>query len=360
MLIDVFTLRGPSNLSFGGGGRKYLKSILERFSNEGHNIKLNCGLERELPSEEDIGNIKVNRYNSKGFFLKNILKLKRNSHDSDLIIENVVSYPFCIPLFFRRKKRLIIFHHLSGSTILKTHGILHFIINFLIERLIIPIVYRKDKIVVPSNFTKRQLLKIGLKDDNIFICEPGLDIPLDKGVKSHDPSLLFIGKYRKNCHKKLDHLIYIFEDLKKDIPRLKLYIAGDVVLEDELTNIVNSDDNINLLGYITDEEKIELLKEAWLFVNPSLVEGFCIAWIEANACGTPSIGYDIEHLKTIEHGINGKVVTYNNSGALYNELKDLLLDKNYLKDLSDSSFLYAEKFNWDITYSKIKDILNAE
>ncbi|MCX7997131.1 MAG: glycosyltransferase [Patescibacteria group bacterium] len=39
-------------------------------------------------------------------------------------------------------------------------------------------------------------------------------------------------------------------------------------------------------GRVTEQEKVSLMQQAWIFVNPSLKEGWGMTNIEAAACGT--------------------------------------------------------------------------
>jgi glycosyltransferase involved in cell wall biosynthesis len=71
-------------------------------------------------------------------------------------------------------------------------------------------------------------------------------------------------------------------------------IAGAGDDEEHLKHRAHSlglEGQVTFLGFVSEAEKIRLLQEATLFVNPSLKEGWGITNIEANACGTAVVAY---------------------------------------------------------------------
>jgi len=92
-------------------------------------------------------------------------------------------------------------------------------------------------------------------------------------------------------------IIAVSELIKKNY-NIKYYIAGIGPEFDNLKNLINKlnmNNNIILLGRISEEEKVEYFSHCNLFVLPSLylkgdsIEGFGIVFIEANKFGIPII-----------------------------------------------------------------------
>jgi glycosyltransferase involved in cell wall biosynthesis len=50
-------------------------------------------------------------------------------------------------------------------------------------------------------------------------------------------------------------------------------------------------------GKVSDHVKRYILSKSWAFVSTSMKEGWGITIIEANACGTPCIAYDVPGLR---------------------------------------------------------------
>jgi glycosyltransferase involved in cell wall biosynthesis len=83
-----------------------------------------------------------------------------------------------------------------------------------------------------------------------------------------------------------------------------------------------SDDNVLWLGYVANEQqRIEILRGADVFILPSLVEGLSLSLLEAMACGLACIATDV--------GADGEVLS-NGAGVVLNsqgvttQLKTLL------------------------------------
>jgi glycosyltransferase involved in cell wall biosynthesis len=75
---------------------------------------------------------------------------------------------------------------------------------------------------------------------------------------------------------------------------------------------------IHQIGYLTDESIIASLYSAVdLFVTPSLEENLPNTVMEALACATPCVGFDIGGIpEMIDHKINGYVAQYQNVNDL--------------------------------------------
>ena len=101
-------------------------------------------------------------------------------------------------------------------------------------------------------------------------------------------SILFIGRLEKR--KGVSLLIDAFARLNDKDTRL--LIAGSGPDRDKLEDMVKSKrlHNVEFLGYITEKEKIRLLREASVFCSPAVYgESFGIVLLEAMACGAPTV-----------------------------------------------------------------------
>ena len=90
------------------------------------------------------------------------------------------------------------------------------------------------------------------------------------------------------------------------------------------------------LGYVDDPVRSAMIYSAAdIFVGPSLQEAFGQVFIEAAACGTPSIGYPVDGVReAIEHGVTGRVATAIKPAALADEIQRLYYDTQHREDLA--------------------------
>jgi glycosyltransferase involved in cell wall biosynthesis len=96
---------------------------------------------------------------------------------------------------------------------------------------------------------------------------------------------------------------------------------------DAVTKLIDDlglSDNVLLLGPVSDEEKIRLLQEATVYLQPSLCEGFGLAILEAKACGAPVVTSSESCILEI----NGDSVLYaDNVNSISSHILNLIEDK---------------------------------
>jgi glycosyltransferase involved in cell wall biosynthesis len=85
----------------------------------------------------------------------------------------------------------------------------------------------------------------------------------------------------------------VFAEFVKTHPIYQFHICGsfgDGVEEvRERCRTLGIESNVTLRGRVTEVEKMELLREASIYLQPSLCEGFGVAILEAQASGTPVV-----------------------------------------------------------------------
>ena len=80
-------------------------------------------------------------------------------------------------------------------------------------------------------------------------------------------------------------------------------------------------------GNISDAEKIKLISESKVLLNPSLVEGFGIVVLEGFACGKPVIVSDSKPLSDlVDDSIDGYIVPAADANSWADKIIELLSD----------------------------------
>jgi len=156
-----------------------------------------------------------------------------------------------------------------------------------------------DAIVVPSKFTLERLNYFFKVNKEQFII-PSPYMPLKTSIEksvliNNIKYILYLGRI---CYwKGTDLLIKLFT--LYPIPKVKLVLAGK--LENQMRKILeqslHESNNIIYLGYIKDEEKAYLMKNAELFVYPTRYDGYGICPIEAIMHGLPIVVSNIPVMK---------------------------------------------------------------
>ncbi|CUR50922.1 Putative glycosyltransferase, cell wall synthesis-related [Nitrosotalea devaniterrae] len=139
---------------------------------------------------------------------------------------------------------------------------------------------------------------------------------------------IFIG--RLVFYKNLDVLINAFAKIIEKIPDARLVIVGNGPQRNHLEQLVESlglKNSISFTGMISDAEKIRLISESKVLLNPSLVEGFGIVVLEGFACGKPVITSDSKPLSDlIDDGLDGYVIPATDTNSWAEKIIELLSD----------------------------------
>jgi len=160
---------------------------------------------------------------------------------------------------------------------------------------------RADAIVTLSNVAKSDIVKVcDVSESKIRVIYPGV-VPKDGTVTSSKNNyILYVGNY--DPKKNLTFLIKAFETLKQKtgLPH-KLILAGAKEWEFQKTYKVAQmtavAKEIEFIGYVSEEKKWELYRNAAICILPSLFEGFGFPPIEAASVGTNILVPDIPIFK---------------------------------------------------------------
>ena len=209
-----------------------------------------------------------------------------------------------IPVWFwkARRKGAVIYHVIPPRKAVNWMTRIRFGLTALEQKITMAILRRAcDFIVAGNEMTKREL-EILLPGKEIFILPAGFDASLFDKVppQQKDPNLAcFIG--RMVSQKGVFDLLKVMTELAKTHPNLKLVMVGTGPERDFFIAEVNrlKLTNIQLAGFISEEEKITLLKKSSCFFFPSYEEGWGIALAEALYCECRCLCYELPHYRSI-------------------------------------------------------------
>ncbi len=141
---------------------------------------------------------------------------------------------------------------------------------------------------------------------------------------------------------------------------IRLKIAGRGPLENklkELTDELGVSDYVDFLGYVPYEEIAELMRNASLFCLPSWYEALGCVYLEAMACGIPTIGcFDNGIDEIIIDGVNGFLVHGKDYHEIYNKIKILIDDNNFSIISENARKTIEDDYTWIESAKKLNDI----
>lgn len=336
-----------------GGAEVHFHEIFRRIVKKGHKVTLVAHKFAGCFNEEIIDGIKIIRVGNKFLFHKQFkvyYKTNLKSQNFDLVVDDISKIPLNTPVYIH-KPIVGILHHIHGNSLYKE--IPFFLAAYIIRKeKQIPSYYKNTPIFTVSQSTTDELVKLGFDKDKTGILYNGIEQNLFESCivkKSDTPLLTYVGRIKK--YKNINQIIDAVVLLKKTIPNIKLAIGGKGDYLNYLKDYVNKlglNNNIKFLGFLTEEEKAEILGKAWFFLTMAEKEGWGITVIEANAMKTPAIGSDVAGLRdSIQNKQTGYLVPLGNSELLANKIKELIKNKSEYKTLANKAYEWSKKFTWD-------------
>lgn len=211
----------------------------------------------------------------------------------------------------------------------------------------------KNNIAV-SNFIKSELIKREAEEKNIKVISNGADIGLISRIPSQAKKydLLFAG--RLNYQKNLPLLVEAVKILKKNLPEIKIAVVGRGEEKEKIEKLIKNyhlENNFIFLGEIKDKKELfKLFKSCEIFVLPSILEGFPLTMIEANACGLPVVSVKSRHnnpSEYIKNTQNGATVEPD-PRKIAKTIENMLKNPALMKKMSGSSIKRAAEYSWDV------------
>ncbi len=177
------------------------------------------------------------------------------------------------------------------------------------------------------------------------------------GVELNDVVLCFVGRVAKV--KNLKYLLSVMPEIIKSTAGVKLLIIGDGDEREALERYskqIGLTENVLFCGF--QENPMDFLTIADIFVLTSLYEGVSIALLESMAAGIPSIVTDVGGNKdVVKDSVTGFVVSLNSKKELIDRLKRLINDSELRKSFARASKKRVnDYFNIKNTVEKYHDI----
>jgi glycosyltransferase involved in cell wall biosynthesis len=361
MKILIFNWRDIKNPK-AGGAEVYTHEITRRLVKKGHQVTLFTSSFVNSPNRENKDGVEIVRDGGRfGVYWKARKHYKRHFRNNfDVVVDQVNTMPFFTPLYVSEPKIALIFQ-LTGAVYLDVLPKPLGSIAAALEPYFFK-AYSRSKVVVLSESVKEELVKLNFSSDNVTVVHPGIEHgDFGLGDKSQTPSVLFLNRVVK--YKNVDHLIRAFKAVKEKIPEARLVIAGcrGDSYEEGLKSMVkslNMNSDVEFLPFSTGEKKKKLLQQAWIHVLPSTKEGWGISVLEAAACGTPSVAYNVAGLKnSVKNGVTGILVAHGDIEGLAGSMTQLLSDKTLREQFSSNCLDYSRSFSWDISAEKFLGVL---
>lgn len=268
----------------------------------------------------------------------------------DGLVEIWNGMPFFSPMW-ARCPHIVFLHHVHAEMwkMVLSPNLARF--GYAMEHRVAPPIYRKSRIVTLSSSSKAEIVeRLGLPAERVTVTPPGVESIYTPGTAlSEDPLVVAVG--RLVPVKRFHLLIEALVELKRSMPRLRAVIAGEGYERAQLEHLIavhQAQEWIELPGFVTQAELIDLYQRAWVVAATSLREGWGMTLTEAAACGTPAVATRIGgHQDAVDDGNSGLLVDDNR--AMVDALRSVLSDEVLRRRLSAGAVEHAQKFSWEAT-----------
>jgi len=240
-----------------------------------------------------------------------------------------------------------------------------------LDRYIRPTLRRASAIIVPSEFSRTDLLNLEPIDEgSVHVIHPPVmsrargDTAADREVLGrfglHAPFILSVGTIepRKNHA----NLLRAFEIVGAKEPDLHFVLAGKLgwhyteVLETIKRSPLAA--RIHHLEYVSDRELDALYRSALCVVYPSLYEGVGLPVLEAMAAGTPVVTSDSSAMKEVGEGA-ALLVNPGDPEDIGTGIMSVIQDGELARDLSRRGKERASQFSAPAAAKKVIDLYRS-
>lgn len=352
----------------GGGAEVHLHEIFGRLASAGHRVDLLASGWDGAPARAFLDGIDVHRVGTRFTFQFRARRYFREQlmyNGYDVLIEDLNKIPLYTPLW-KGPGVVGLVHHLFGATIFREAPPHMAAAVWLAERGI-PVVYRRVPFQAVSESTADDLVLRGIRRESIRVIYNGVDTDFytpGASIRSGAPLFAYVGRLMK--YKGVDLVLQAFARMER--PDARLDIAGAGPHRGPLEKLATSlgiGDRVRFLGYVSTEEKRDLLRRAWAGVLASPKEGWGIACLEAAACGTPVIASDSPGLReSVVNGETGMLVPHGDIPALSAAMGRLAENPQAVVAMGKAGRRFAERFTWDnsatATISHLEQVVHGD
>lgn len=350
LLVNWQDLENPH----AGGAEIHLFEIFSRLARRGHPVRLVCSGWAGAPARTTVQGIEVERHGGRHSFAlhgRGAVRRALAAFGPDVVVEDINKLPLFLAGLTDRPFCVLV-PHLFGTTAFEEAPWPIAATVWLAERGI-PRAYRRAGFHAISESTRDDLVARGVPPGRIRVIHPGVDAehyaPVPGLDRTPQPSFLYVGRLRR--YKGVQFALEALAVARRRRADLTLTIAGsgeDRPRLEQAARRLGVGDAVQFLGFVTEDQKLRLLRTCWANLFPSPKEGWGITVIEAAACATPSIASDSPGLRdSVRAGVTGHLVPHGDVAALAAQLLAYAEAPATVARLGAGARAWAGQLSWE-------------
>ncbi len=210
-----------------------------------------------------------------------------------------------------------------------------------------------DKILVPSEYIFKEVIKKGIAKNKINIIEQSISNEKLLEIKTNPQKgkILFVGQIS------IMKGIHYFAEACRILEKKNIFYEFLAVGKSSL-NIRNPLlKGPKYLGYLSFEELINIYSSSDIFVLPSLSDAFPISHLEAMAFGLPVILTN-SCGNIVEDGKSGYIINPKDSNKLADKIEEIVENRSLRKKFSENARKKVKNYGVEQFYKKLDKALN--
>jgi glycosyltransferase involved in cell wall biosynthesis len=349
-----------------GGSEVHIDEVAKLWAAAGVEVTMRTSAAEGLPAETTRDGYRVIRRAGRHMVFPRaaVAEALGRTGPRDVLIEIWNGMPFLSPVW-NRGPGVIFLHHVHAEMWTMTLGDRLGRLGSLLESRIAPRFYRHRPIATLSESSKDELVdELGFSADRVTVVHPGIDPRYTVApdvAKAPAPLVMAVG--RLVPVKRYDLLIRACHEARARVPGLQLHIVGEGYERPGIEALIAELDAsgwVTLRGSVSEDDKIDLFRRAWLVASASAREGWGMTLTEAAACGTPAVATRIAgHADSIREGSSG-LLTDHDPAALGHGIAEVLGDAELRARLRAGALAWAAELTWSATATQLMRVVADE
>jgi glycosyltransferase involved in cell wall biosynthesis len=345
-----------------GGAELHIHEIFRRLAAQGYQVTQLVSRGRGTAEHEVLDGIEIRRLGRIRFYYPRVAwtcARETRAGRYDVVVECLNKVPFYSPAYSSIPV-LVICHHLFGEVAFQQVAWPIAAAVWSAEQLIPPL-YRKCQVVSISESSRDDLVARGLEPERVRVSHCGVEHP-DFDVDTDSPRPLQVAYLgRLEPYKNIDVMLRAMARLGDRFPDAEILVIGRGSARDDLAALAKElgiSDRTRFTGFVTDEERNEILLGTRVCVCPSEKEGWGLTVIESNAAGTPVVATDAPGLRdSVRHGETGFLAQTRSVEAFADRIGELLSDDDLATRMSREALAWSKHFHWDTAATEMAEAL---
>jgi glycosyltransferase involved in cell wall biosynthesis len=244
-----------------GGSELHAHEFMRRFTSAGLQVLHRTSAAVGVPETSERSGYSVVRRGSRfNVFPRAVAsEITHRMGDYDALIEIWNGVPWLSPLWCR-KPSIVFLHHVHGPMWEQILPGPFAAAGRFMETRMAPPVYRRSRVLTPSEATREELLALGFHSDRVTAVNNGVDPYFSPGAeRDAAPTVVAVGRLAPV--KRFDRLIEAAVQAHKEVPEMRLIIAGEGPERPRLDALIRAHQAqswISMVGHVTREGLLDL------------------------------------------------------------------------------------------------------